>query len=61
MPALMKPTESTETKTQPWKAVWPAPDSAENAQEERKATMSQAHYGLFGFDDKGEGIAPKKE
>jgi len=60
MPGASKPTQTTESKAQPWKAIWPAPSSTENAQYERKAADGQAHYGLFGFDTNGEGIASKK-
>jgi hypothetical protein len=48
----------TETKTQPWRTVWPASEEAECPQMERRG--SQGGSGAFGYNDKGEGITPKK-
>ena len=59
MPEVPKTLKATKTKTQPWRAIWPAPESASNAQRERKAAAPESLNGMFGFNDKGEGIAPE--
>lgn len=59
-PAPTKPSTPTIQKTQPWRAVWPTTESKENHQYERKAAGAQSLNGQYGFNDKGEGIAPKK-
>jgi hypothetical protein len=61
MPEVVKKHEVTKqmTKTQPWRAVWPAAEPASSAQVERKAQTNGSN-GLYGYNDKNEGIAPKK-
>ena len=56
-----------ERKTQPWRVIWPAPETAQCCQMERKAICggSDGNTGSFGYvdkDDKPEddGTAPKK-
>jgi len=51
---------AAEAQTQPWRAVWPAPESAARPQLERKARSGGSGSGAFGYNDKNEGIAGKK-
>ena len=62
MPELTKTPEAAKTKTQPWRAVWPAPESASNVQMERKPVIPQSGgSGSYGYNDQDEGIPPKKK
>lgn len=51
-------------KTQPWKAHWPAPTSVEKGVEvgkkagERLEIDGSSGNGAYGYNDKGEGVAP---
>lgn len=56
----MKPANTIETKSQPWRAVWPALESTSSSQLERKAGTNNGGNGLYGYNDKNEGVAPKK-
>ena len=53
-------TEDTKIKKQPWKAVWPAPESAPAGATQMAKGGSGELNGSHGYNDKGEGIAPKK-
>jgi hypothetical protein len=63
MPAVSTNTNtsaSTGKKVQPWRSVWPAAESTANNQYERQAAATQGLNGQYGFNEKGEGVAPKK-
>ncbi|KAF8861028.1 hypothetical protein BDZ45DRAFT_740626 [Acephala macrosclerotiorum] len=55
-----EPANTTETKSQPWRAVWPAPESRSSSQLERKAGTNNGGNGLYGYNDKNEGVACDK-
>jgi hypothetical protein len=59
-----KMSEVEKPKTQPWRAIWPLPESAASRQIERKANCgSGGDTGGYGYNDDNEGIAsdpPKK-
>jgi hypothetical protein len=61
MPATPTPSKPSQLKVQPWKSVWPAPDEAVNNQYERKSRDGQSANGQYGFNLKGEGVAPAPE
>ncbi len=56
---VTKAADVTEKKTQPWKAVWPAPE-ADPATESYMAKAGSGLNGAHGYNDKGEGVAPQK-
>lgn len=56
MPIKTKTTDATQAKTQPWRAVWPAPATAASVQIERKACTNGHGSAAYGYGD-NEGIA----
>lgn len=53
----MKHPEAAETRSQPWRAIWP-PKSGSDIQMERKANCgSGGDSGIYGYNDKGEGVS----
>lgn len=47
-------------KTQPWKAVWPAPE-ADTSKAVQMAKDAIPLNGAYGYNDKGEGVAPEEK
>jgi len=56
---------TTPEKTQPWRAHWPPPPEAKKGAEVGKKAgdlleIDGHGHGVFGYNDKGEGVAPLK-
>ena len=60
MPEFTKTLEATKAKVQPWRKVWPAPDALEYCNLKNPSSGGGIN-GAFAYNDKDEGIAPKKE
>jgi len=60
MPEVTKSPEATQAKTQPWRAVWPAPEPASITPAGNMASKSGGGSGAYGYNDKGEGVPPTK-
>jgi hypothetical protein len=50
--------ESSKPKVQPWKAVWPGKAPNSKQREKRALSPCGGHDGQYGFNDKGERVAP---
>lgn len=57
---MPKTPEPAKPKAQPWRAVWPAPESASHAQSEKKLAAPGSLNGMYGFNDKGQGVTSNK-
>jgi len=63
MPEVTKTPEVQKTKTQPWKAIWPASESVSSSEQQltRKAKSgSGGGSGMYGYDNKDEDRTTEK-